>query len=63
MTSTGRQPDQHADDPSIEELARLQGVGPIVSADDLARPGLFESDAEYEAFLADLHAWRRAGLV
>lgn len=44
-----------------EELARRQGVRPIVSVDDLARPDLFESDGELDAFLADLYASRRAG--
>jgi len=44
-----------------EELARRQGVRPVVSVDDLARPDLFESDAELDDFLADLYASRRAG--
>ncbi|SCL18131.1 hypothetical protein [Micromonospora inyonensis] len=39
-----------------EELARRQGVRPIVSVDDLARPDLFESDDELDDFLADLYA-------
>jgi len=29
----------------------------------MARPGLFDSDAEWEEFLADLYASRRAGLA
>lgn len=48
---------------SIEELARRQGVTHIASVTELAQPGLFESDEEYEAFLADLYASRRAGLA
>jgi hypothetical protein len=48
---------------SIEELARRQGVEPITSVDELAQPDLWESDEEYEAFLADLYASRRAGLA
>lgn len=40
-----------------EDLARRQGVRPVASVDDLARPDLFESDD----FLADLYASRRAG--
>ena len=68
-----RSRDQH--DPSIhehwpaddfvptEELARRQGVKPITSVDELAQPDLWESDEEYEAFLADLYASRRAGLA
>ncbi|WP_422754090.1 hypothetical protein [Micromonospora sp. WMMD708] len=42
-----------------EEIARRQGVRPIASVDDLARPGLFESDDELDDFLADLYASRR----
>ncbi|MEV4763146.1 hypothetical protein AB0J89_10970 [Micromonospora chokoriensis] len=43
------------------ELARRQGVRPVASVDDLARPYLFESDDELDEFLADLYASRRAG--
>ena len=43
-----------------EELARRQGIRPITFVDDLARPGLFESDEELDEFLADLYASRRA---
>jgi hypothetical protein len=46
-----------------EELARSQGVRPIVSVDELARPDLFESDEELDEFLADLYASRRAGMA
>jgi hypothetical protein len=48
---------------SVEELARRQGVRPIESVDDMARPDLFESDEELEEFLADLYASRRSGLA
>ncbi|MGC4748709.1 hypothetical protein ACLQ28_24095 [Micromonospora sp. DT201] len=44
-----------------EELARPQGIRPIASVDDLARPDLFESDDELDEFLADLYVSRRAG--
>jgi hypothetical protein len=44
-----------------EELARRQGIRPVASVDDLARPELFESDDELDAFLADLYVSRRAG--
>ncbi len=47
------------DDLPIEELARRQGVEPVGSLDDLAQPDLWESDAEYEEFLADLYASRK----
>jgi hypothetical protein len=36
------------------ELARRQGVRPVVSLDDLARPDLFESDEELDDFLTDV---------
>lgn len=57
----GRQQDEGS--LSIEELARCQGVIQIASVTELAQPGLFGSDEEYEAFLADFYASRRAGLA
>jgi hypothetical protein len=47
----------------VEELARRQGVRPIDSVDELARPDLFESDEELADFLADLYASRHTGLA
>jgi hypothetical protein len=47
----------------VEELARRQGVRPIKSVDELARPDLFESDEELDEFLADLYASRHTGLA
>jgi hypothetical protein len=44
---------------SVAELARRQVVLPIVSVDELARPGTFESDDELDDFLADLYESRR----
>ena len=38
------------------------GVQPIKSVDDLARPGTFESHEEMEEFLTDLYASRRSRL-
>lgn len=60
--------DEHAQWPdegslSIEELALRQGVPEVSSVEDLARPGLFESDEEHEAFLVDLYDSRRTGLA
>jgi hypothetical protein len=46
-----------------EELARQQGVRPIGSIDELARPDLFSSDEELDEFLDDLYASRRAGMA
>ncbi|WP_222850037.1 hypothetical protein [Trebonia kvetii] len=47
----------------VSELARRQGVGPVVSVDELARPDLFESDEELADFLVDLYAARHTGLA
>jgi len=47
-----------ADDISVEELARRQGVRPIKSVDDLARDNIFRTDEELEEFLAVVHALR-----
>jgi hypothetical protein len=65
VTTTPKHPEHWpADDfVSTDELARRQGVKPIASIDELAQPDLWESDEEYEAFLADLYASRRAGLA
>jgi hypothetical protein len=54
-----RRPDD--DFVSTEELVRRQGIRAITSVEDLgADVDPFESDEEYEAFLADLYASRRA---
>jgi len=52
-----------ADEVPVEELARRQGVQPVTSVDDMARPGLFDSDQDWDEFLADLYASRRSGLA
>jgi hypothetical protein len=46
---------------SVEELARRQGVRPVRSFDDM-RADLWESDEEFDEFLADVHASRQADL-
>lgn len=51
------------DEVPVEELARRQGARPVESVDDMARPDLFDSDQEWEEFLADLYASRHAGLA
>ena len=59
MTAHGA---EHAEQPSrdepvsVEELARRRGVRPVESVDDMACPDLFESDEEWQEFLADLYA-------
>jgi hypothetical protein len=47
----------------VEELLRRQGVRPIASVDELARPDLFESDEELDEFLAYIYASRHTGLA
>ena len=47
----------------MEELARRQGVRPVTSVDDMARPWLFDSNQDWDEFLADLYAFRRSGLA
>jgi hypothetical protein len=66
VTSTPEHPEQWPTDDFVptEELVRRQGVKPIESVDELAAAvDPFESDEEYEAFLTDLYASRRAGLA
>ena len=63
MTTTPQQPGGwQADDViSTEELVRRQGVRPLTSAADLAADvDPFETDEEYDDFLADLYATRSA---
>lgn len=45
------------------DLAREQGVGPVLSLDDMARPELFATDGELEAFLAHVASARRSDLA
>lgn len=63
MSSTteqaGRWP---AEEIPTDELAKRQGVEPIVSVDELAQPNLWESEREYQDFLADLYASRQADI-
>ena len=47
----------------VEELARRRGVRPVTSVDDMARPGPFDSQQDWDEFLADLYASRRSGLA
>lgn len=51
------------DELSLEELARRQGVVPVRSLHDMARPDLFDSDDDMEAFIAHVYASRRADLA
>jgi hypothetical protein len=47
---------------SVREQARRRSLSPIISTDDLARPDVFESDAELDAFLAHVQSERHANL-
>jgi hypothetical protein len=46
-----------------EEQVRQQGVRPIASVDELASPGIWESDEELQEFLAFTYAERHRGLA
>jgi hypothetical protein len=60
--SADRQPEWGtAEHVSVVGLARHQGIGPVGSVDELAYPGVFESDEELDDFLTDLYAARHAG--
>ena len=66
MTTNPEDDKRRSDDDfvSTEELARRQSVRPITSVEELAADvDPFESDEEYEAFLADLYASRRADIA
>ena len=53
-------PPQAAPHISAEEQVHQQGIQPIVSVDELAFPGVWESDEELNEFLADLYSSRHA---
>jgi hypothetical protein len=66
VTTTPDEPDSRPVDDFVptDELIRRQGSHPIASVEELAAiDDPFESDGEYEEFLADLYASRRAGLA
>jgi hypothetical protein len=59
------QPEWSEEDIQTEELARRVGARPITSVEELhalAHPELWDDDEDYEEFLADLYASRRANL-
>jgi hypothetical protein len=62
MTSVPEQPRPWPSEVEIptEELARRQGVRPLMSLADLAHPDAWESEQEFDDFLADLYASRRS---
>jgi hypothetical protein len=64
VSSTTEQPGRwSAEEIPTGELAKRQGVEPIVSVDELAQPDLWESEQEYQDFLADLYATRHADIA
>lgn len=64
MSSTTEQPGRwSAEEIPTDELAKRQGVEPIVSVDELAQPDLWESEQEYQDFLTDLYATRHADIA
>lgn len=67
MTSSAEQGSEWSheyEDLPTDELVRRQGVRPMTVEDFYALdlPDPWESDEEYEEFLADLYASRRANL-
>ena len=63
VTQAHQEPEPMADRPvSIEGLARDQHAEPVADPGELAAD-IWESDAELEAFLADLRASRNASLA
>jgi hypothetical protein len=64
-TNDAEHPDLPVDEDelSLDELARRQGVRPVRSVHDMARPHVFESDEELEEFLAHVAASRHADLA
>lgn len=55
--------DPAADAPlTADELAALQGVGPVSSVDDV-RADLWEDDAEVDAFIEDVRRARQANVA
>ncbi|NLT56217.1 MAG: hypothetical protein GXX79_17010 [Actinomycetales bacterium] len=50
-------------DMPTEELARQQGVASVTSLRELAHPELWDSDEDYDEFLTDLYASRRADIA
>ena len=48
---------------SLDEQVRRRSLRPVMSADDVARDDVFESDEELDAFLAWYHAERQANLA
>jgi hypothetical protein len=62
-TNNAEHPDlpyPNEDDVSLDELARRQGVQPVSSLAEMARPDVFESDEEADEFVAWVRALRRA---
>ena len=47
----------------VGKLTHRKGVLPVESVDDMVHPELFESDEEWQEFLADLYTSRRSGLA
>ena len=59
------EPQPAARRPTLEELARVKGLKPVESIDDLEAFALdvWDSDEDLQAFLADVQASRHADLA
>jgi hypothetical protein len=63
VSQVHQEPEPMADRPvTIEDLAHAQHAEPVADPGELAAD-IWESDAELEAFLADLRASRNASLA
>ena len=59
VSQAHQEPEPMAAQPTIDDLARAQHVEPVEDPRELAAD-IWESDAELEAFLADLRAARNS---
>jgi hypothetical protein len=48
---------------SLDDQVRRRGLRPIKSVDDLVCEGVFDTDEELDAFLAQVYAERHANLA
>jgi len=48
---------------SIDEQVKRKVIRPVESVEDMAQPGVFESDEELEQFLAHVYAARHTNVA
>lgn len=57
----GLEHDQKPDRAPLKERPHSEGVRKFQTIEEMALPGLFESDEELQEFIADIYASRRRG--